>query len=57
MRVCNLLNIPTTAYSLLVVILGLLRSTIAQDYLKGAIDGHDYIKGGKFHDGVSKYSI
>lgn len=58
MRVSNRSNVHITAYSrFLVVILGLLQNTIAEDYLKQAIDGDVYIKERKFIDGLSKYTI
>lgn len=49
------LNILTAYSSFLVIILGLLQSTIAADYLEGAIDGDEYLR--QIIDGDRKYSI
>lgn len=55
MGVCKRLNILTAYSRFLVVILGFLQKTIAEDYLEGAIDGDEYLK--QIINGERKYSI
>lgn len=55
MEDCKRLNILTAYSCFLVIILGPLQNTVAEDYLEGAIDGDEYLK--QIIDGDRKYSI